>query len=90
MPKTTSKIPVPKKAEVAVESETAPEIVFETPFVVSDNSPIGFGKLRGKKHSILKEKEWRSYCGWIMNQSKNADWRYTGTSVYIEQNVEYD
>jgi hypothetical protein len=60
---------------------------YDTPFEVHDNTPIGFGKLKGKPHSILQNPEWKSYCGWMMNQSNNPDWRFTSTTDYIDQNV---
>lgn len=37
--------------------------IFETPYVVTDNSIVFFGKYKGKAHKNLLED--KSYCDWI-------------------------
>lgn len=53
----------------------------KTPFVVNDKTPIGFGKLKGKPHSILLEPAWSSYSKWICNQG--PEFRYSSTRDWL-------
>ena len=59
--------------------------VYDTVFVCYDDTKIIFGKLKGKNHSILKQKEWANYCEWIIKQGE--DFKFQGTRVYIIDNV---
>ena len=52
-----------------------------TEYQVTDNSPIGFGKLKSKSHLVLKNPEWKSYCQWIIKQG--SEFRYNSTRDYI-------
>ena len=64
----------------------ASETRYDTVFVCYDNTPIIFGKLKGKHHSILKQPEWANYCEWIIKQG--AEFKYQGTRTYIIDNVD--
>jgi len=61
--------------------------VYDTVFVCYDNTPIIFGKLKGKHHSILKQPEWGNYCEWIIKQG-SEEFRYQATRTYIIDNVD--
>ena len=52
-----------------------------TPFVVSKNTPIGFGKLKGKPHEVLLQPIWSSYSKWIFDQG--PDFRYKNTRDWL-------
>ena len=58
---------------------------YEKPFVCYDNTPIIFGKLKGKNHEILKQPEWANYCEWIIRQG--SEFKFQGTRTYILENV---
>jgi hypothetical protein len=60
--------------------------VYDTVFICYDNTPIIFGKLKEKHHSILKQPEWANYCEWIIKQG--AEFKYQGTRTYIIDNVD--
>ena len=60
--------------------------VYDTVFVCYDSTPIIFGKLKGKRHDILKQPEWKNYCQWIVKQG-DVEFRYQGTRTYILQNI---
>lgn len=58
--------------------------VYKDDFKVTDETPIGFGKLRGKPHSTLLQPEWNDYCVWLIDQSdKPSDFRYQSTRKYV-------
>ena len=59
--------------------------VYDTVFVCYDTTPIIFGKLKGKHHSILKQPEWKKYCQWVVKQGN--EFRYQPTRTYILENV---
>lgn len=58
---------------------------YTKPYVCYDKTPIIFGKLKGKEHSILKKDEWKDYGLWIVNQGE--DFKYPATRDYILKNV---
>lgn len=58
---------------------------YTSKFVCHDKTPIIFGKLKGKPHSILKQEEWKDYGLWIVNQGE--DFKYPSTRKYILDNV---
>ena len=62
-----------------------PQKMYDTPFVCRDDTPIIFGKLKGKPHSILKDPDWKDYSKWIFNQGE--EFRYAPTREYIIKNV---
>ena len=70
---------------IVEEDLPASETRYDKPFVCYDNTPIIFGKLKGKNHSILKQKEWANYCEWIIRQG--SEFKYQGTRTYIIDNV---
>lgn len=65
--------------------EELSETRYDKPFVCYDNTPIIFGKLKGKNHSILKQPEWANYCEWIIRQG--SEFKYQGTRTYIIDNL---
>ena len=77
----TVTLPGPKPPPPEPERKT-----YETVFVCYDTTPIIFGKLKGKHHSILKQAEWANYCEWIIKQG--GEFKYQGTRTYIIDNVD--
>jgi hypothetical protein len=67
------------------QNQQSPKKTYDTPFVCRDNTPIIFGKLKGKPHSILKDPTWSSYSKWIIDQG--SEFRYQPTRQYILENV---
>ena len=55
-------------------------------FVISDNTRIPFGKLKGQPHKVFKKIKHRKYCEWILDQK---DFYFNKTQDYIEENVEF-
>jgi len=55
-------------------------------FVVTDNTRIPFGKLKGQPHKVFKKIKHRKYCEWILDQK---DFYFDKTQDYIEENVEF-
>ena len=54
----------------------------EKKFIAHDNTKIGFGKLKGQPHSVLKLPENSNYLSWIVNQE---DFFFVGTQAYAEK-----
>ena len=77
--------PPPKQPEQP-EQPVEQRKVYDTVFVCYDSTPIIFGKLKGKRHDILKQPEWKNYCQWIVKQG-DVEFRYQGTRTYILQNI---
>ena len=67
------------------ESNSTTQKKYNTEFVCYHNTPIIFGKLKGKPHSILKEEAWKPYATWVKNQGD--EFRYQPTRQYILNNV---
>ena len=87
----TVKLPDPRPPPPEPERKVYPampasETRYDTVFVCYDNTPIIFGKLKGKHHSILKQPEWANYCEWIIKQGE--EFKYQGTRTYIIDNVD--
>ena len=59
----------------------------KTDFVCYDNTPILFGKLKGKLHSELLKPENANYANWILNQNKNDKFYYKATCRYLEKKL---
>ena len=79
--------PRPVPEQPVEQPEQQPERkVYDTVFVCYDSTPIIFGKLKGKRHDILKQPEWKNYCQWIVKQG-DVEFRYQGTRTYILQNI---
>lgn len=52
-----------------------------TDFVVSDKTPVGWGKLKGKPHSAFLSPLHASYAQWILDQG--PEFRYHSSRDYI-------
>lgn len=58
--------------------------VYTEDYKVVDDTPIGFGKLKGKPHSTLLQDEWNDYCVWLIDQSSDpSEFRYQSTRKYV-------
>ena len=79
------KDPIEEEEQPVYPAMPASETRYDKPFVCYDDTPIIFGKLKGKKHSILKQPEWVNYCEWIIRQG--SDFKYQSTRTYIIENV---
>lgn len=55
---------------------------YDKPFVAYDNTPIMFGKFKGKPHSILKDPENMRYVSWILGLKDFGE----TTKQYIRDN----
>lgn len=53
----------------------------EEEFIINENTKIGFGKLKGKSHSALLQKENERYKNWIVSQGEL--FRYANTREWI-------
>ena len=82
LPSSQRGLPDPRPSPPEPERKT-----YDTVFVCYDNTPIIFGKLKGKHHSILKQPEWANYCEWIIKQG-SEEFRYQATRTYIIDNVD--
>ena len=74
------------KAEPQYDSDEENPIE-RTEFVCYDNTPIKFGKLKGKLHSELLKPENANYSNWILNQNKNDKFYYKSTCRYLEKKL---
>lgn len=52
----------------------------DTPFVVRDDTPIPFGKLKTKPHTILLNEEHSSYVSWLLRTEPEFA---TATKVWL-------
>lgn len=59
--------------------------IYDTEFVCYDDTLIGWGKLKGKPHSILKQEEWGDYARWCVDQGES--FKCKSTQSYIINNV---
>ena len=59
----------------------------EIEFEVNDDTPIGFGKLRGKPHKELLKGINDNYRKWIIDQG--PEFKYALTRQYILDNMKY-
>jgi len=57
------------------------EVVYDTPFNVTSNTPIGFGKLKGKPHNDLLLSDNAKYAKWIIDQGE--EFRYSSTRDWL-------
>jgi hypothetical protein len=62
-------------------------IVEDVDFKVKDDTPIGFGKLRGKPHKELLKTTNENYKKWIIDQG--PEFKYCLTRNYILENMIY-
>ena len=56
-------------------------------FVVTDKTPIGFGKFKGKPHSVLLEKKNLKYSMWVLAQ---VDFKYYATWKWLKNKLEVE
>lgn len=52
---------------------------------IDNDTPIGFGKLKGKPHKDLLKQCNENYRDWIINQG--VDFKYSSTRQYILDNI---
>ena len=64
------------------------QVQTQMPFVITENTIIGFGKLKGKTHLMFQHPEFNDYAKWIVAQGE--DFRYHNTRQWIINNVKFD
>lgn len=57
------------------------EVVYDTPFNVTGNTPIGFGKFRGKPHNDLLLSDNAKYAKWMIDQGEG--FRYSSSRAWL-------
>lgn len=61
-------------------------VVYDKPFTVSGNTPLGFGKLKGKPHNDLLLPDNAKYAKWILDQGEG--FRYNSTREWVMKALE--
>lgn len=61
-------------------------ITVKNPYRVTGLSKVGWGKLKGQKHTAFLKEENRNYANWVINQG--SDFRYSNTRNWLLKNLE--
>ena len=69
-----------------IDSQTKTPQYHHSTFIVTENTPIGFGKLRDLPHKEFFKISHRKYVQWILKT--DDDFRYKATKTWLQAEID--